>query len=192
MFIRKVKATTSRGAREYVQLCHNYRDPTGRSKTEVIYNLGRSDQIDPAAIRRLMQSLSKLLPEKESGLFSTDAEAPGFAGAKSLGGTWLLDQLWHRLGIDQSLNKVLKNRKHHPLIERHLLAMVANRALNPSSKLNIEHWIKEEVYLKDLPEVEVHQLYRAMDFLLEASEEIQEEVFFSVASLFRSEERRVG
>lgn len=187
MFIRKVKATTSRGAREYVQLCHNYRDPTGRSKTEVIYNLGRSDQIDPAAIRRLMQSLSKLLPEKESGLFSTDAETPGFAGAKSLGGTWLLDQLWHRLGIDQSLNKVLKNRKHQTLIERHLLAMVANRALDPSSKLNIEHWIKEEVYLKDLPEVEVHQLYRAMDFLLEASEEIQEEVFFSVASLFNLE-----
>ena len=111
MFIRKVKTTTSRGAKEYVQLCHNYRDTTGRSKTEVIYNLGRSDQIEPAAIRRLMQSLSKLLPEKDTGLFSTDAETPGFAGAKSLGGTWLLDQLWHRMGIDQSLTKLLKNRK---------------------------------------------------------------------------------
>lgn len=188
MYIRKVKATTTKGKREYYQLCHNSWNPsTNRSRTEVIYNLGRSDQIDPAAIRRLMQSLSKLLPEKESELFSTDADVPGFAGAKSLGGTWLLDQLWHRLGIDQSLNKVLKHRKHQALIERHLLAMVANRALNPSSKLNIEHWIKEEVYLSDLPEVEVHQLYRAMDFLLEASEEIQEEVFFSVASLFNLE-----
>jgi transposase len=188
MYIRKVKATTTKGKKEYYQLCHNSWNPeTNRSHTEVIYNLGRSDQIDPAAIRRLMQSLSKLLPEKDTGLFSTDTETPGFAGAKSLGGTWLLDQLWHRMGIDQSLNKLLKSRKHQQAIERHILAMVANRALDPSSKLNIEHWIKEEVYLNDLPEVEVHQLYRAMDFLLEASEEIQEEVFFSVASLFNLE-----
>lgn len=187
MFIRKVSTTTTRGIKEYIQLCHNYRDTTGRSKTEVIYNLGRSDQVDPAAIRRLMQSLSKLLPEKESGLFSTDKATPGFVRAKSLGGTWLLDQLWRRLGIDQTLLKLVQKRKYQPSIERHILAMVANRALDPSSKLNIEHWIREEAYLRDLPEVEVHQLYRGMDFLLEASEEIQEEVFFSVANLFNLE-----
>ncbi|MDD4663043.1 MAG: IS1634 family transposase [Caldisericia bacterium] len=181
-----MKTTTTRGVKEYIQLCHSYRDTTGRSRTEVIYNLGRSDQVDPAAIRRLMQSLSKLLPEEESGLFSVDKATPDFVYAKSLGGTWLLDQLWHRLGIDQTLLKLIQKRKYQPAIERHILAMIANRALDPSSKLNVEHWI-QEVYLKDLPEVEVHQLYRAMDFLLEASEEIQKEVFFSVANLFNLE-----
>ncbi|MCE5223738.1 transposase, partial [bacterium] len=148
MYIRKVKTNTTKGKKEYYQLCHNTWDPhTNRSHTEVIYNLGRADQVDLAAIRRLIQSLSKMLPEKESGLFASDKEIPGFAGAKSLGGPWLLDQLWHRLGIDQTLLKLLAKRKYQPSIERHILAMVANRALDPSSKLNIEHWIREEVYL---------------------------------------------
>jgi hypothetical protein len=65
--------------------------------------------------------------------------------------------------------------------------MVANRTLAPSSKFHTEHWVAEEVYIPGLPSVEVHQLYRAMDFLLEASEEIQREVFFSVANLFNLE-----
>ena len=33
----------------------------------------------------------------------------------------------------------------------------------------------------------MHQLYRTMDFLMEASSEIQKEVFFSVANLFNLE-----
>src|SRR5690606_12050372 len=41
--------------------------------------------------------------------------------------------------------------------------------------------------IADLPEVEVHSLYRAMDFLLEAATEIQHDVFFSVADLFNLE-----
>lgn len=36
---------------------------------------------------------------------------------------------------------------------------------------------------RGFPEVEVHHLYRAVDLLLEANEEIQRDVFFSVANL---------
>ena len=45
----------------------------------------------------------------------------------------------------------------------------------------MEPWVSQEAWIPELPEVEVHQLYRAMDFLLEAHEEIQREVFLSVA-----------
>jgi hypothetical protein len=65
--------------------------------------------------------------------------------------------------------------------------MVANRALAPSSKLAMEHWVAGEALIDGLPEVEVHQLYRAMDFLLEAGEEIQFGVFSAVADLFNLE-----
>ncbi|MBI2914975.1 MAG: IS1634 family transposase [Firmicutes bacterium] len=65
--------------------------------------------------------------------------------------------------------------------------MVANRAVAPSSKLHMEHWVTEEAYIEGLPQVEVHTLYRAMDFLLEAAEQIQHDIFFSVANLFNLE-----
>jgi len=106
---------------------------------------------------------------------------------RRLGGTWLLDGLWKRLGIDKVLRRLLARRGYTTPVERLVFAMVANRALEPSSKLAMEHWVSSEVLIDGLPEVEVHQLYRAMDFLLEAEEEIQFDVFTAVADLFNLE-----
>lgn len=82
---------------------------------------------------------------------------------------------------------VAAQRRFTTPVERLVFAMVAHRALAPGSKLSLEDWVGGEVYIEGLPEVEVHQLYRAMDFLLEAGEEIQRVVFFSVADLYNLE-----
>jgi transposase len=69
-------------------------------------------------------------------------------------------------------------------VEQALFAMVANRALSPSSKLAIEQWAAEEVFLGgDETPLHVQHFYQAMDFLLEHAESIQREVFWSTASL---------
>jgi|GEM_PF-5493403 len=41
--------------------------------------------------------------------------------------------------------------------------MVAGRILEPGSKLSLEHWVSKKAYIDDLKEVDVHNLYRAMD-----------------------------
>jgi hypothetical protein len=82
---------------------------------------------------------------------------------------------------------MLSSREYRLPMERLIFAMTANRCLAPGSKLAMEHWVKDEVLIDGLPEIEVHQLYRAMDFLLESSEEIQKQVFFSVANIFNLE-----
>ena len=64
---------------------------------------------------------------------------------------------------------------------------MANRALDPRSKLGVERWVGKHVAIDDLNEVQVHALYRAMDFLVEHDEAIQEAVFFSTASLLNLE-----
>ena len=80
------------------------------------------------------------------------------------------------------LEKLQRERNYSTPVERMIYAMTANRANNPSRKHNMEHWVQEEAFIPGLPEVDVHYLYRAMDLLLEASESIQEEVFFHVAN----------
>jgi transposase len=55
--------------------------------------------------------------------------------------------------------------------------------LDPSSKLAIEQWAADEVYLGHEQGFQVQHFYRAMDFLLEHAEKIQEEVFWSTANL---------
>ncbi len=191
MYVRTVTVKTKNGPLEYVQLAHNYRDPkTGRSKTQVLFNFGRADRVDREAIRRLIKSLAKLLGPEEAAEIHKQLGAEfgfEFLGARQLGGSWLLDGLWKRLRIGAVIKKLLAQREYRTPVERLLFAMVANRALNPGSKLSLEDWVAEEVLIEGLPAVEVHQLYRAMDFLLEASSEIQREVFFSVANLFNLE-----
>ncbi|MEA4882958.1 MAG: hypothetical protein VB144_04705 [Clostridia bacterium] len=106
---------------------------------------------------------------------------------RALGGAWVLEQLWEKLGIRATLARLLADRQFAAPVERAIFAMTANRALAPSSKLAIEDWIRNDVVISGLPEVQVHQLYRAMDFLIANGEQIQESVFFSTANLLNLE-----
>jgi transposase len=65
--------------------------------------------------------------------------------------------------------------------------MVANRVLAPGSKLAVEDWVKQDVHIDGLSEVPVQNLYRSMDFLLEAQEELQKNIFFEVSNLLKLE-----
>ncbi|MGE5554340.1 MAG: IS1634 family transposase, partial [Betaproteobacteria bacterium] len=186
MYFRAV-TKKSGASRKYIQLCHNVWDPVARcSKTKVLCHLGPAEELDKGALQRLAHSLSRLLSPEDALEFrarlsgSPDRE---YLGGRQLGGPWLLNALWQRLGIGDTLRKLLAGRGYSTPVERLLFAMVASRALAPSSKHAMEFWVKQVVHIPDLPQVDVHKLYRAMDFLLEASEDLQREVFFGVANL---------
>ncbi|MBS3768018.1 MAG: hypothetical protein KGY75_07870 [Candidatus Cloacimonetes bacterium] len=59
--------------------------------------------------------------------------------AKRYGGTYSLDQLWQLLELDTIIGKLLKERDFSVDIERLIFTMVANRAVDPTSKLAIEN-----------------------------------------------------
>jgi hypothetical protein len=185
-----IRAVTAKGTK-YVQLAHNTRDPeTGVTKPTILYSFGRADQLDLDALRRLVKSIARFLEPKEAArIEETLGLETGFEylGSRRLGGMWFLDALWKKLGVGGALERLLTDHRFRTPVERLIFAMVANRALAPSSKLALEDWVADEVLIPGLPAVEVHQLYRAMDFLLEAGEQIQHDVFFSVAHLFNLE-----
>lgn len=187
MYIRTVSSRKT----EYVQLAHNHRDPnTGHSKARVLYNFGRKDQVDVESLRRLVGSIARFLgSENLQGMEDCiPMDWPlEFVGSRQLGGPWLLQGLWERLGIGNVLRQLLKDSRRELPMERMLFALVASRVLAPSSKLHMEHWVAEEAFIPGLPEVDVHYLYRTMDFLLEAQDAIQNKVFFSIANLLNLE-----
>lgn len=185
VYLRTVK---SAGV-EYVQLAHNER-VNGKSRVRVIHGFGRKDRLDTDALKRLIGSMTRFLePEDGAGVRQgLGLEAPfEFLGAKEYGGAFLLDGLWQRLGIAGVLRELAGEREFGVDIERLLFALTAQRALEPGSKLAAEAWIEDVAFIEGLPEVEVQQLYRAMDFLLEAHDDIQREVFWSVKNLFNLE-----
>nr|WP_041582014.1 IS1634 family transposase [Salisediminibacterium selenitireducens] len=89
--------------------------------------------------------------------------------------------------MDQILKDLFRERKHEMDIERALFAMVANRGLAPSSKLVMEEWLSEDVYLPDMPVFKSHQLYRSMDELLSVQKQLEDRVFDHVSNLLNLE-----
>lgn len=192
MYIRTAMRHNKNGTvARYVQLAHNVWDPAAkRSTPRILYNFGREEEVDKEALRRLVRSINHFLGPEEALRAEAGVQSKAgvrFIASKSLGGAWVLNQLWEKLGIGQALEGLLKGRRYRTEVERALFALVANRALAPRSKLAVEEWVAEEVVIQGLEGVPVQQLYRAMDFLLEHQEQVQWQVFTAVANLLNLE-----
>src|SRR5262249_13764360 len=111
-----------------------------------------------------------------------------FRDAWPYGGVYVLEQLWRELGVDKVLARCAKEAGTTQPFERALFAMVANRALEPYSKLYCwEQWLRDEVFLPSARELELQHLYRAMDFLEENKVQVEKSVYFAMANLMNAD-----
>ena len=177
MFVRTATRRNKDGkAVRYLQLVHNEWDPAAKAaKMKVLHNFGREDQVDKAAIERLAGSLCRLLdPGRAAAL-----REPGlsYSGSVAYGGPWLLDQLWQRLGIGAILAGMLGRTRRDASAERVLFALVANRALDPSSKLAAAHWVGRKAHIHGLPQTSDDVCCRAMDWLHQVRGAVEKEIF---------------
>jgi hypothetical protein len=178
----------------YVALAHNRR-VDGKVKPDVLMNLGRVDLLDLSGLRRLADSINKHFGDGDAISDATEAGLAAGASpmevidARPIGASWLLDGLWKRLEIDQSLRMVAGGRRFTTDMERVLFALVANRAIEPMSKLSAAEWAGEDVIIPGLGGMDDDQAYRAMDLLVEADAQaqVQQAVFFAVANLLNLE-----
>ena len=190
MYLRTTQRRRKDGSLvRYVQLAHNRR-VGGVTQAEVLLNLGREDQLDIDGLRRLAASITRFTDGDGGGVPLPGA--PGefdVVGSRPLGGVWLLDGLWRALGVDRALRAVLGSRRFTTDVERVLFALVANRALDPCSKLAAAEWASLDVHVPGLAGMDDDQAYRAMDLLVEADAQarLQEAVFFACADLLNLE-----
>jgi hypothetical protein len=98
-----------------------------------------------------------------------------FNESRSLGATWALDALWNRLGIGETMRRVLADHHLDDSAERVLFALVANRALTPSAKL-AARWVSEDVIISGLPATSDDACYQAMDWLPKIKDALETEV----------------
>jgi hypothetical protein len=193
MYLRRTQRRRKDGSVVgYLQLAHNRR-VGGVTRAEVLVNLGREDELDIEGLSRLAASIARYA-DGEGALAPLGCGAGGdegleVQGSRALGGVWLLDALWRRLGVDEALGRVLGARRFSTDVERVLFAMVANRALDPCSKLACSEWAMEDAAIPGLEGIDEDQCYRAMDLLVEADAEakVQEAVFFACADLLNLE-----
>ena len=188
MYLRRTqRRTKDRGSVGYLQLAHNVWDPVSKqSKVSVLYSFGREDELDRAAIVRLIGSLQRALEPGEALATAAVGELR-FLESRPIGGAWLLDGLWRTLQVDRTLQRLLEGRRLDARAERVIFAMVANRALEPLSKLAASKWVCERAWISGLAELDEDACYRAMDWLLEVEDELAEAVYFATADLLNLE-----
>lgn len=132
MFVR----ITRTGDRSYVKIVEALRDDTGASRQRVVATLGRLEHVRGGAADALIKGLLRVsgTPGNDGAL---DESAVRFAPALSVGDTWLLSALWHRLGFGDAFGRVLRNGRSSFDCERLLRVMVFNRLCDPTSKLGV-------------------------------------------------------
>ena len=140
---------------------------------------------DRTAIERLAGSLGRLLGQGQQAAGAAPELA--YAGSVAFGGTYLLDQLWQRLGIGQVMTAMLGRTRRDAATERVLFALVANRALEPSSKLAAAHWAGRKAHIDRLPATTDDACYRAMDWLHQVRHSLEKQVFSQVAAALNLE-----
>jgi hypothetical protein len=185
VYLREAKRRNRDGSTvAYLQLAHNERHPvTGAPTAKVIHSFGRSDTVDRAALARLVASICRFLDPAQAVTAAAGADVE-VLDSRRLGGAWVLDQLWQRLGIGAAVRRVAADRKvDGEVAERVIFALVAQRALEPGSKLAATRWVAQRVFIEHLATFSDDAAYRAMDFLLAALDEVAAEVFASVAHL---------
>jgi hypothetical protein len=198
VFVRTSTRRNRDGSKvSYLQLAHNEWDPTAKTaRTKVLYSFGRADQLDRAAIERLIAALTRVVGLEPAAVGPDRARAVGVPGlefveSRPLGGAWLLDGLWHRLGIDTLLRRLAAGAsgrsRRDPIVERVLFALVANRALAPSSKLAATSWVAHDMHVPGLDTVSDDACYRAMDWLIAVEDRLARGVFDAVADLLNLE-----
>lgn len=184
MYLRESRQKRTDGSvLTHLQLAENIWDAEKqRAQVKIVYNCGRADDAaSTERLRRLARSILRRCAPEELVADNPDWQV---VNAWDYGALYVLEQLWRRLGIPEVIAEVLAERKFDFDVERALFAMVANRALAPSSKLYCyEQWLKEEVHLEGAAGLELQHLYRAMDVLEANKDAIEKALYFRMADL---------
>jgi hypothetical protein len=181
MYIRTVQRKNVDGSSvSYLQIAENVWDSEKRrSKVQILCTLGRADREADERLKQLIRSI------KKNALETPGLLEPGwtFQNSWEHGPLHVVAGMWASLGIGKIIQEAAKDEDRNVPLERAIFLMVANRCLAPQSKLGCyERW-KEDIYFPEGKTIELHHLYRAMDFLDEHKEKIEEALYWRLADL---------
>ena len=161
-----------------------------RSETRVIHSFGRADQLDRTALQRLVASINRVIDADAANTLPTHGKTAiaeiEIDAVFELGVVLAARGLWEELGIGEAIRTRMGRAGLSAPHETALFAMAAQRLDAPASKLACAtRWLPDIAWLPEADGLAVDQLYRALDFLVVWSDEIERDVFLRAADLLR-------
>jgi transposase len=176
-----VRTKTTEG-RTYLQIVESYWQD-GKSRQRVIATLGRIDKLEEKdQIDGIIRSLSRF----SNKVKVTEDYREGKLKAKEvtrIGPDLITGRLWSELGLDKIIGSLLEGRKFGFSVERAIYLAVLSRLFFPGSDRRARR-ITRDYRVSGAGDIELHQLYRAMAWLGDEKEKVEEELFDRNRDLF--------
>ncbi len=183
MYIRTKTFKNKDGStRTYLYIVRGRR-VNGKVKQEIVANLGRLERLQEGELDRLIEGLARFSRRK---WIEAQAQSVLASWARDLGPALIFRRLWEELKLDRILKELLAQTEISIDVEEAVFAMVLNRLCDPESKLGVSRW-KETVYRPEFEGLKLHHFYRALDFLADHKDEIEERLFERIRDLFHLE-----
>ena len=179
MFLKKKVLYNKDGSqRKYLQVVESRR-VNGMPRQIIIATLGRLDTQD--GIKNI-EKVTELLVERSSIFKLLDEDKDLKADwSHEYGMKLICKKLWDELGFDEVLFKEMESLNTEFDIKEATFNMVLNRLSEPSSKRGLLLWQEEQ---HEISHFDLHQYYRALDYMISHKDSIEQRVFDRMRDLF--------
>jgi len=178
MFVRVKPA----GPYRYLQVVENHREGK-RTVQRVLCTLGRLDQLSASgATDTLLRSLARFGQQVriQDGYQAGQLEA---GAVRQLGPDLVFGRLWEQLGLGRILAGLLEGRQFQFPVERAVYLTVLHRLFEAGSDRAAARW-RRDLSIPGSEGLELHHLYRAMRWLGESKDLVEEALFQRRRDLF--------
>lgn len=171
--------------RSYLQITESYYDKQKKqSRNRTLKTLGR---IDDPKTRKKAEALGESLKRIYSDYnILTKLDALTKHCDLHSGALDIFSAIWHQLQLDSIIQETCPKGLKHYSPERAIFAMVLHRLVDPDSRRDCSRFV-QTVYDSELADLQLHQLYRALDVLYPKIREVEQGLFWTRRELFNQE-----
>lgn len=176
-----VRTKTTQG-RTYLQVAESYWED-GRPRQRIIATLGRLDKLtESGQLDGIATSIARFSDKVK--VTSEYQEGKLEAGrVTKIGPDLIMGRLWNELGVDSAISGLLEDRKFEFSVERAVYLATLSRLFFPGSDRATERRSRDW-RASGAEEIGLHHLYRAMSWLGEEREAIEDNLFARNRDLF--------
>ena len=178
MFVRLKPA----GGHRYLQIVESFREGP-RIRQRVIATLGRLDRLQASG---QVDDLARGLARHALHVRLREEQRNGHLQARRilrLGPPLVVERLWRKLGLPEVIAQLSQGRRFEFSLERAIFLTVLHRLFAQGSDRAAEKW-KDSYRIAGAEDLELQHLYRAMGWLGENKDAVEDGLFAATRDLF--------
>ena len=178
VYVKVSRVRSGKKTYSYLTLAESYRNDAGQPRHRVVARLGEITELKSSGeLERIVDALSAQLGRGPGVELSAES-------APSYGAMAACDAYFSRLLLDELFDRLGSRRRSAGLSDA-VFAMVANRLQDPSSKRRcVTDWLGADAALPEGRKTpSLDRLYRALDAVADAKEEIEAHCFTELCNL---------